>query len=115
MESLFQQTGNDCIKPDHITYSSVLRAFARSKTPVNYNRAEELIDTMEEKARNGDILWPNASVYTSLINIFTRSNMVDVGEKASAVIDRMDREYASGNHFVKADSFVFCAGELYLS
>jgi hypothetical protein len=112
MKSLHQQTGKDCVKPDHITYTSVLHSFARSKNHVDVARAEELLDVMEQKARNGEIRWPNASAYNALISIYNKhGSRRDVGEKAEAVIDRMDNLYNSGIHFVRADSIIFCAGK----
>ncbi len=115
MESLHKQTGHDCVKPDHITYASVLQSFAKSKNPVDVARAEELLNVMEQKARNGEIQWPNASAYTALISMYNKCcGRRDVGEKAEAVIDRMDNLYDSGIHFVRADSIVFCAGTSYL-
>lgn len=110
-ESLYKRTREDSVKPDHIVYSSVLQTYSRSKSPVDTGRAEELMNIMEAKAKNGEIAWPNASAYTALINVIKNSRSKNVGEKAEAVIDRMDKAYSNGNHHVRADTYVFCAGE----
>ena len=114
MRLLYEQTGDDSVKPDQITYSTVLFLLSRSKSRVDVRRAEELMDIMEEKAKNLEILWPNTSAYTALINIIKNSGVNNVGEKAEAVMDRIDAANAIGKHSVKADSYVFIAGEFTL-
>jgi hypothetical protein len=112
MEKLFEQTCDESVKPDHITYSAVLLTLSRSRLPIDIQRAEELTDIMENKANNLEIPWPNASAYTALINIYRNSGLEDMGERAEAVIHRMDEAYANQNYSVKADTMTFNAGEI---
>ena len=109
---MYEQTGDESVKPDHITYSALVHTLSRSKLPVNTNRAVELMTMMEEKARNSEISWPNASTYTALINIFKDSGKEDMGEKAEAVIYHMDENFAEINHSIKANTDIFNAGKM---
>jgi len=109
MESLYERTGDESTKPDHITYSAILRTISRSKPPIDIERAEDIMNIMEEKAKKSEIPWPNASAYTSLIHSFKNSGLEDLGEKASLTIERMDEAHTHGNYTVKVDTIAFNA------
>ncbi len=113
MELLYDQTRDESTAPDHITYSAVLRTISRSKlNDSRINRAEELMNIMEEKARKSEIPWPSAAAYTALIHCYKKSGLDDLGEKASLTIQRMDDAREHGNFTVKADTIAFNAGEI---
>jgi hypothetical protein len=112
MENLYHETGNDAVKPDHISYSSVLQALSRSKSNIDYKYGVEVMNIMEEKAINLEFPWPNAGAYTALINLIRQSGQKDIGERANAVIERMDKANAA-NQSIRADNIVYCAGKFH--
>ena len=113
MEILYNQCKDESLKPDHITYSTILRIYAKSKSKINVARAEEIMEIMENKAKDFACPWPNASVYTSLINIYKNNKIEDMGERSEAVIKRIDQASQTfGSASPKANAFIFGAGRL---
>ena len=114
MESLYDRHRDESVRPDHMTYSAVLLTYARSKSAVDVERAENILEVMETKAKDSEIPWPNASAYVSLINVYKNSKIANMGEKSEAVIKRMDEaSRILGNDAPKPNSFVFYAGKLH--
>lgn len=114
MESLYDRHRDEAIRPDHMTYSVVLLTYARSRSSVDVQRAERILEIMETKAKESEIPWPNASAYISLINVYKNSKIANMGEKSDAVIKRMDEtSRIFGNDAPKSNSFVFYAGKLH--
>ncbi len=88
-------------KPNVITYTSVLEAYANSGTPEAAAKAEELcmdmISNSNSMAKNGnqddDIVRPTTRSYNAVIQAYAKSGLHNRAEKAEAFIAKMESIY----------------------
>ncbi len=75
MESLYE-SGCDQLRPDKITYTNIIDAIARSRSPTGAEMALSLLEKMETKYQNGDRhIQPSAQTYSCTLLSLLNSNM----------------------------------------
>eukprot|EP00551_Chaetoceros_affinis_P007013 CAMPEP_0203684946 /NCGR_PEP_ID=MMETSP0090-20130426/48295_1 /ASSEMBLY_ACC=CAM_ASM_001088 /TAXON_ID=426623 /ORGANISM="Chaetoceros affinis, Strain CCMP159" /LENGTH=603 /DNA_ID=CAMNT_0050554129 /DNA_START=238 /DNA_END=2049 /DNA_ORIENTATION=+ len=75
MESLYENGCNQ-LRPDKITYTNIIDAIARSRSPAGAQMALLLLETMETKYQNGDRdVKPSAQTYSCTLLSLLNSNM----------------------------------------
>ena len=90
MESLYER-GCTQLKPDKITYTNVIDAIARSRSPTGASKALSLLDKMEKKYKDGDFdIKPSAQTYSCILLSLLNSNMDDKHIIAKHIPNRME-------------------------
>lgn len=85
------QRGNKSAKPNAITFTSVINAWARSRDKEAGERAEALLDKMVKLYEKGDSdLKPNVITFTSVIHAYARTGVRDAATKANGVLKKME-------------------------
>ncbi|CAJ1954430.1 unnamed protein product [Cylindrotheca closterium] len=88
--------GDNGIRPDPFSFSTVIDAYSRSGLPNATQRAEELfqmMDTINVK--------PNVFTYAALQNVYARSGKRDAPNKTLGVLHRMLDAYNEGDAYAK--------------
>jgi len=102
--------GNWSVKPDTVTYNTVIKALVESRHPSSGERAEALLMHMEECVGAGDLsVKPDSVTYTSVMRAWSHSQRPDRAEKAEALFRRMRAKFRAGDNDLKVDTFAFNA------
>ena len=109
MRDLYEQTGNSSVKPDVVTYNSLMSAWAQSGHPEAPERAEAILQDMERSYdESGDrSIRPNGRCYRTLLKAWSRSGRPDAGRRAEACLDKMIAMWMSGNFEAKLKALDF--------
>ena len=116
MEQLYEETGDEELKPSVRDFNTVLDAYAKSIDAVEpgdaAKQAERLIRQMEQLSecddcgiigKNTDVK-PNTRSYNSLINAYAKCNTdPEASQKAESVLLRMETKYKSTLTLGKGD------------
>lgn len=90
MESLYEG-GCSQLKPDKITYTNIIDAIARSRSPTGAPIALSLLETMEKKYNDGDVnVQPSAQTYSCVLLSLLNSDMEDKHIVAQKIPKRME-------------------------
>lgn len=93
------------LRPDLLSYNTVLDAFSREGDPT---RAERLLERMLKKGN--DSVRPNAHSYTAVLTAWSRSNdKAMAARRAEDLFDDIERRYAAGETDFRADTSVYNA------
>jgi hypothetical protein len=94
------------LKPNRVTYTSVIECYAKSKQGVvGARKAEEILERMESLYRAGDEdSKPTVNTYNSVLSAWARSNTKCAHWKTQAVVNKMWNQYRAGNEDVCPDS-----------
>jgi trimethylamine:corrinoid methyltransferase-like protein len=85
------------VKPDVISYSTVMTAWTRSGHPDKAQRAQLLYDEMIQKYKAGDKgVKPGPPAFEVLISAWCESGQPDAIQKAQVVLDDMLARFRSG-------------------
>ena len=87
------------MKPDAMTFSTVMDSYARANSPIATMRAEELFQIMKQYGVN-----PNIFTYSALQNVHARSGRLDAPNRTLAILEEMLELYAHGDVFAKPTS-----------
>ncbi len=90
------RNGNNELKPDAISFSTVLHAYAKSQIRERVARSEALFEMMDTLG-----MAPNPYTYSALQNMYARAGTDDAPQKAFEVLDRMNELYRAGNLSMK--------------
>jgi pentatricopeptide repeat protein len=93
METMSQR-GNSNMKPNRITYNTVLKGYAQAKDNFT-KKAEDLLDRMETRELG---IEPDEISYTTVISAFARSSIPGKARKAKRILDRMIESYLNGSN-----------------
>jgi pentatricopeptide repeat protein len=104
MEECYQRTGDTSIRPDIVSYTSVLAAAARNGMPSHM--ALELLSRMERCARER----PNAAFLNTWIHLLAKTNTgVESLQAAEDILAYMKRAYRNGNDLVQPCKITYTA------
>ncbi|KAL7546996.1 hypothetical protein ACHAWF_010316 [Thalassiosira exigua] len=104
MMELSYSKGDTRLKPDLITFNTVLDAWGQEG---DAQQAERLIEKMLNK---GDGVKPNAHSYTAVLTAWSRSKDKSiVMRRAEDLFDDIERRYAAGETDYRADTSVYNA------
>jgi len=99
--------GNSLLKPNIVTYNSVLKAYAQPNTTF-CKKAEHLLLRMEEKHAKGE-LKIDAVSYTTVITSYARSAEPLKARNAERILLKMIDAYNNGNKALKPPVYAFNA------
>ncbi|CAB9520004.1 Pentatricopeptide repeat-containing protein [Seminavis robusta] len=74
LQEAFEETGDEALRPNCISYSSVIHAYAVSKEPQKAQRAFALLEEMKQKGQTDPAVRPNTVTYNSVLNACTTSS-----------------------------------------
>ena len=103
IENEYQATGNELCRPNSVTLSSVVNAWARSGRLDAASRTLALLD----KAEKIDHLRPNAVVYSTLLDCLAKSRGSSSTRAAEGVLERMERLYQNGKGEARPDASAY--------
>jgi len=107
MESLYKSGENDNVKPDVVTYSAVVNAYAKAAVHEAEcaSKAMNILDKMVELYNGGDKgVKPNKRTYTSAINAFARIGQADT---ADDILSKMKVRHEEGDDSLKPDTVCY--------
>jgi pentatricopeptide repeat protein len=86
--------GFDPIRPDKISYSSVMDALAKSGDVM---RCQKIFDMMERDYKEGNkSAKPDIVAYNTLVHAWSNSGMEDAPDQAQKVLDIVEMKFVSG-------------------
>jgi hypothetical protein len=85
------------VKPKTISINSVIVAWARSKDKVAAERAEVILNRMQELYESGNIdAKPNTVIFNSIIGAWTKSHYpIAPQRRAKAILYRLEESYTA--------------------
>ena len=94
--ALMENNQDHALRPDVVTYTSLLKCWAESGRSRAADRAEEIINTLHQRYDMGhDECKPDTMVYNVAMNALANSDAPNAPERAEALLNRMlDRYYA---------------------
>lgn len=102
--------GNWNVKPNIISYNTLLKAFAYARDDFT-NDATILLDRLSAGHKKGNLngVAPDAISYTTVISCYARSDVPWKAKIAQQILNKMVDSYKSGNSMVKPTVFTFNA------
>jgi hypothetical protein len=100
------QKGMSNLKPDEVTFSSVMNCWARSKEKGAAERAERILTLLEENDFK-----PSPTAYATVINAWSKSFDICAPERAMALLNKMEKSYEHGNESLRPNAYCFNSGE----
>ena len=98
MWDIYEKENDVTVKPDTITFSSVIACWSRENCTMAHEKALELLDRMEELSLAGhEDISPNAFTYTSVFKALSRSRRGGSAMLAEELLARMEAGYQAGN------------------
>lgn len=100
------ESGEEHLKPNTVTFNSVMDAWAKSSGgTLGARKAEALLEKMHQQYRAGDThVQPNVMSYNTVLSAWARSGTKCAYRKTEAILDNMWKEYEAGNVSVRPDS-----------
>ncbi len=96
MESMYR-AGDESVKPNVLTYNSMLSAWARSNTKCAHWKAKAVLQKMWKLYEAGDkSVKPDTTAYNTLISAVSKSHCEDKAQKALRVLREMEILYRNG-------------------
>jgi pentatricopeptide repeat protein len=100
--------GNTAVRPDEVTFNTVIYALSKSSRQGSAEEAEALLERMETLYKGGRTeLKPTPTTYTTVISAWTRSTDVRKAERARKILDAMIKGYRAGDASLKPDVKAF--------
>jgi len=96
------------VRPNTITFNSVIDALSKSKERGSSARAEEVLNKMQQLHELGhkDIR-PDTFSFASVLNAFANSDAADAAKKAEDILQHMHQLHMNGNDSVRPNTVCF--------
>ena len=95
------------MRPDKITYTSVLMAYGKSNDMYAGEKAEELLSRMIEMGTKNDIVKPDTVTYNAVLKVWGKCFHPDAGERSVSLLTEMLQLYKDGDGNVIPDDVSF--------
>ena len=103
LERMHQESSsNRRVEPNLVTYNSVINAWSKSGLPDAGEKAEALLQRMEELG-----LKPNTISFNAAISAWANSNDSSAGQRAELLLQKMWELYEAGDVDVKPNTTSF--------
>lgn len=103
MEQRFEETSDELIRPDVVSYSTTISAMARAdRKGYGATRAENILNRMEAAG-----IVPNTITFNSCLKCWARSHDNRAPARAEALVRRMEELDEAGNANVRPDRISF--------
>jgi hypothetical protein len=95
----YEEEGNVDVKPDEITFNSVIHNVATSSDVDSPQRAKNILEKMQYCHERGIIdAKPGIISYNSLLNSFAKSTAPGSAQRAQDLLDNLEKSFDEGNH-----------------
>lgn len=94
--------GNVALRPDVITYTTMISMIADSCEGNACDRAEQLLHEMQDAG-----IAPTTRVFNAVFQAFCNSDIADAGDRTLALLARLDKLYEEGNRAMKPDIITY--------
>jgi len=110
MEEQYEVTGDKEVRPNSISYVTMIDGFVRQNVPNAAERAQETVDRMMKLySKDVGFIKPSKIVFNTLINAYSRSFEPEAAQKAERILQWMESRYReSGDTYYKPDEITFC-------
>ena len=110
MEEKYEITGDKDVRPNSISYVTMIDGFVRQNVPNAAQRAQETVDRMMKLyAKDVGFIKPSKIVYNTLINAYSKSSEAGAAQKAEQILQWMETQYReAGDNYCKPDEISFC-------
>ena len=109
MENRFEETQDETLRPNAVSYVTMIDAFVRQDEATAAQRAQLTVDRMVRLyAKGKGHIRPSRMVYNALINAWSRSGESGAALKAEQILQWMETQYRAGDDLVKPDEVTFC-------
>jgi pentatricopeptide repeat protein len=101
---------NPNVRPNFVTYSTVMNAWARAGMP---DRAARVLRAMYDdyKTGNNPSAKPDLQSFNTVLKAYTKSKFDDVPQKAESFFKSMQALASQGELDIRPDNFSYAAGE----
>jgi len=104
MEDNLDSQGRRKVRPDAISYQTVMDAWASSKEIYAAENAEAILERMDTRYREGyRHLKPTLQSYNIVLNSLSKSRGGDAAERAQKILQFLEEQCESGNTDLKPD------------
>lgn len=94
MNTLYTETGNKMLKPDKISYTSLIKAIMMDKEPGFVTKCKSILNEMwEEYAKGNERLKPDVFAYGTVLNAMSDGALP---EESEALLDEMEKLAMTG-------------------
>jgi len=133
MEQAYRIDGNDSLRPNVVTYTTVIDILSKSPNPnLAAERALQMLDSMEDAYltttnddttdtttptnpttspptpnRSHHAIRPNVYTYTAVISCYARSRLEDKAVHALALVRRMEERFRGGNEGARPNAVAY--------
>lgn len=102
----YQDGTNNDVKPDDVTFNSVIHNVATSLDVDSPQRALKILEQMEQHYEQGLIdVKPNIITYNSVLNSFAKSNRPGSAQQAEEILDNLEKSFDSGVWNIEPDVY----------
>lgn len=108
LDYMLEQNGPSSIRPNAITFNTVLDAISKSKLPGSAARAEKILNKMQLIYEEGwNELRPDTFSFASVLNAYANSDEPDAAAKAEEILKHMHLIHQNGNNNVIPNTICF--------
>jgi len=97
------------LKPTLVSFTTVIDAWSRisSKDLEAAQRAEDILDLLDELSEIDNDLRPNAFTFHAVMNAWSKSSLPNSAKKVQNLLDKMIDRFHAGNHSLKPGKISF--------
>lgn len=108
MEARYEQCGEDDVKPNVRSFNAVINAWAKSHQSSAPQRAEALLDRMDQLYAMGNVdAKPNNVNFNTVIDAWSKSSLSGSAQRAEELLQKMEARYEAGDEDVKPQTRSF--------
>mmetsp|Transcript_2984 Transcript_2984/g.3443 ORF Transcript_2984/g.3443 Transcript_2984/m.3443 type:complete len:275 (-) Transcript_2984:417-1241(-) len=105
MTELYETTADEELRPNRVTYNSLMNCYARSSDPSALSKAESILNKMQTSESKRD--QPDTISYTTFLNVLAKSRDVNKATRAWQIVQDMEEINRKGNHYVKPNTVTY--------
>lgn len=107
LKSAYDQTGDSRLRPNQVTYASLMKAWAHTPGRESVGHVQSLFDELE----NDSVLRPNIRTYSILLNAWVRSTRAEKAKKALKILMAMREKAKKGERDVRPSLSMYNCGK----
>jgi len=99
-------------RPDIYTFASVINCWANSNDEQSAERAERILNLMENRSAEGDErLRPTLFTYGAVLNAWARSRSPEACQKALQILSRIESKHVQGDESMRPNGPIYNSGK----
>ena len=102
-------------RPDIYTFASVINCWANSNTEHSAERAERILNLVENRSTEGDEhVRPTLFTYGAVLNAWAKSGSPEASQRALQILHRIEGKYGKGDQTMRPNGPIYNSGETYI-